>query len=450
MPYIPPLTDSYIDETYPRLVQVSGSSFADGLGNEITFGTIDTSSLVTTSSFNSFTSSYNTGSFSGSLEGTASWATNAVSSSYPIAVTGSTLYSVAPSSVTNFDNYMTEGNIFLGSGSGYNARVITNSNFLGSYAGQSILSASYSNLFGYQVGKAIIYPPSPNLSNCIQVENLEFIDIDGSGSVNIISATVDVIIVGGNIGDVITTPYTISTLALVSGSTTINVDFTYYTSPIINNASYDSGLNQSTLRFSPSLLSEYCQIIHGSTSIGPNNIIIGTNITLEPNRQDSINIGGIIFGTGSHSNILNEPYSGSANGKVGINVVNPEYTLDVSGSGNYTDGLTITGSAYLPSLTNTSQDNLVNIDTASGQLYYSSVLNAGPIRVAGSTLYSIVPLAGPGFSTIDGLFLGYQAGYNAGGANSSAMIGPFAGSGATNANNSNFFGTYAEIGRAHV
>ena len=38
MPYIPPLTDSYIDETYVRLVQVSGSSFADGLGTPISFG----------------------------------------------------------------------------------------------------------------------------------------------------------------------------------------------------------------------------------------------------------------------------------------------------------------------------------------------------------------------------------------------------------------------------
>jgi hypothetical protein len=36
MPTIPSLLGSYIDETYQRLVQVSGSSFADGLGNPIT------------------------------------------------------------------------------------------------------------------------------------------------------------------------------------------------------------------------------------------------------------------------------------------------------------------------------------------------------------------------------------------------------------------------------
>jgi hypothetical protein len=38
MPTIPSLLGSYIDQTYQRLVQVSGSSYADGLGNPISFG----------------------------------------------------------------------------------------------------------------------------------------------------------------------------------------------------------------------------------------------------------------------------------------------------------------------------------------------------------------------------------------------------------------------------
>jgi hypothetical protein len=47
-------------------------------------GTVDTSSLVTTASFNQFTSSDNTGSFSGSFIGTASWATNSITASYAL------------------------------------------------------------------------------------------------------------------------------------------------------------------------------------------------------------------------------------------------------------------------------------------------------------------------------------------------------------------------------
>ena len=158
---IPTLSGSYIDQTYIRLVQTNDArtEFADGLGNPISFGgatvpggpinslqynkdgtnftgsstltfdgnnlqltgslnvtqgitgslqgtasyattasyamnggggsSIDTGSFVTTSSFNAFTSSYNTGSFSGSfigsLQGTASWAYSssvAISSSF--------------------------------------------------------------------------------------------------------------------------------------------------------------------------------------------------------------------------------------------------------------------------------------------------------------------------------------------------------------------------------
>ena len=140
---IPSLLGSYIDETYQRIVQTTGSGaeFADGLGNPITFGTTNTgsllltasvslnkieftkgdntkfsitvdtgsagtvsgdyvttssfnaftSSVVTTSSFNSFTASYNSGSFTGSftglLFGTSSWAYSssvAISSSYAL------------------------------------------------------------------------------------------------------------------------------------------------------------------------------------------------------------------------------------------------------------------------------------------------------------------------------------------------------------------------------
>jgi hypothetical protein len=60
---------------------LDSASFDSRISN-ITF---DTSSLVTTSSFNNFTSSYNTGSFSGSFIGTASWAysaSQAITASY--------------------------------------------------------------------------------------------------------------------------------------------------------------------------------------------------------------------------------------------------------------------------------------------------------------------------------------------------------------------------------
>ena len=85
---IPSLLNTYIDETYQRLVQTdpTRTQFADGLGNPITFGStppfpysgsaVITGSLLVSGS-----------GITGSLQGTASWAQNSIQSiSYPIPI----------------------------------------------------------------------------------------------------------------------------------------------------------------------------------------------------------------------------------------------------------------------------------------------------------------------------------------------------------------------------
>jgi hypothetical protein len=61
-------------------------------------------------------------------------------------------------------------------------------------------------------------------------------------------------------------------------------------------------------------------------------------------------------------------FSSGSNGEFRIGVLNetPEYTFDISGSAR------VTGSFYLPGLITSSQLNVVVIDTASGQLYYTA------------------------------------------------------------------------------
>jgi hypothetical protein len=115
-------------------------------------------------------------------------------------------------------------------------------------------------------------------------------------------------------------------------------------------------------------------------SIGPNNIIIGTNITLEKDRKDSINIGGIIFGTGSYSTITNKTtgsYSGSAGGKIGINQPFPTFNFEVSGSVGF------------PNLTNSTQTNVVSINTATGQLFYQPTGSGGGGSVTAASIGQI-------------------------------------------------------------
>jgi hypothetical protein len=88
----------------------------------------------------------------------------------------------------------------------------------------------------------------------------------------------------------------------------------------------------------------------GALGIKSNNIIIGTNITLPNGTQDSINLGGIIFATGSYNVIAGNPFSGSVTGaKVGIGTSTPTQALDVSGSVNISNVLILPYQNPLPS-----------------------------------------------------------------------------------------------------
>jgi hypothetical protein len=343
MPTIPSLLGSYIDETYPRLVQVSGSSFADGLGNPISFGGATfpyTGSAIISGSLTVTGSTISTLGFTGSLQGTASWATNAVTSSYPIRVTGSTLYSISP--LSN-NNPTTEYNIFLGdqaaaaSNAGY-------SNFLGYRAGYSASQANYSNFFGQQAG---IYATNANNSNFI----------GSSVGVSAVNAF-DSNFIGGNAGYDAQNANNSNFFGNLAG-------FGAYNASLSTLIGYKAGCLFAT-----------------SQTIGSNNIIIGTNISLAPNRQNSINIGGIIFGAGSYSTITNigeNAFTGSAGGRIGINVVTPTRNFEVSGSVAFNN------------LTNALYPNVLSVDTATGQLYYQSATSGsggGSVIVAytGSTV----------------------------------------------------------------
>ena len=252
---------------------------------------------------------------------------------------------------------------FLGFGAGNSATNARFSNFIGTVVGQNAVNASYSTLIGYQVGipSLVTYPDT---SSCIQINNIEYINIGGYGDQTVISATTESIVLNKNFAEGLSTPYTITSLVLTSGSTTLTVDLTYYTPPIIDSAIFDPDSNQSTLNFVPSLLSEYCNLITGYFGIGSNNIVIGTNISLEDNRQDSINIGGIIFGTGSYSTSSGDPfsnYSGSAGGNIGINVVTPTRNFEVSGTVAFNN------------LQQQNNAEVLTYSTATGDVYYNNV-----------------------------------------------------------------------------
>lgn len=158
-------------------------------------------------------------------------------------------------------------------------------------------------------------------------------------------------------------------------------------------------------------------------SIGRNNIIIGTNISLPNGYSDRINIGGVIFGSGSYFEEFGTPsITPTPNGKIGVGVVSPLKTFEVNGTAGYTstptlDALSFATKAYV-------DDN--SIFTLVG----SSVLDRRTSNTGTS-----------GEST----FIGVNSGSGATNANSSNFFGRVSGSGATNASNSNFFGNQAGL-----
>lgn len=350
----------------------------DNTQNNLYGNTVVSGSLIGTSSvlFPSLTESPQSNvvlidTTTGQLYYTGSTSFNTVSSSYPIAVTGSTLYSVNPNAGNNFN---TAQNIFLGEGSGQDSQYTTFAVSLGYQAGyQSNFSESYNdnlgdftasaNYIGFQAGYQATQSTDANFigfragyqsqisnganfigdsagylskngdnSNFIGRFAGEFSDSirysnvigrsAGESGLNILDSN----LIGENAGDsaknIVSSNFIGYQAGLQSSSslnsnfigTGVGIDATSSYSTLIG---FKAGANASRI-----------------DSIGSNNIIIGTNITLEKDRKDSINLGAIIFGTGSYFNEFGNPYSGSVNGRIGINQPNPQYTLDVSGSLN--------------------------------------------------------------------------------------------------------------------
>jgi hypothetical protein len=277
--------------------------------------------------------------FRGAILGTASYAETAVTSSYPISTTGNTLFSTHPragrvSEELNPDHSIYFGfeagdgaltsvhSIFMGYRSGYGAQTALYSNFFGENAGYSASDASYSNMFGSNAGQF--------------ASNAQFSNFIGTGAgKNATNASASNFL-GPTAGrDAINASYS-NFFGEFSGFRATNADNS-------NFFGYHSGYSSSQASHSIFMGYQVGKNV-GGTGVGANNIILGTNITLENNRKDSINIGSIIFATGSYFSEYVDPYSGSMMGRVGINKSLPLYNFDVSGSGNFDNNLTVTGS----------------------------------------------------------------------------------------------------------
>jgi hypothetical protein len=292
------------------------------------FGTLQSNTHQFTGSV-SVTDSLNAPSITGSLQGTASWASsatntrNAISSSYPLSVVSDSLITPLQTS-----NYGTTRNVFIGFFVGSNTTGVSDAVFIGSSAGAEATNSAGSVFIGGGAGYAITKPQT--------------VAIGASAGFNSTNAQYSLFI-GTNAGNSSTNASQSVFLGYESGIQSSNA----YNSTFVG---YQSGYQASNANNSV-LIGFKSGYNASGVGISSNNIIIGTNITLANSRQDSINIGGLVFGTGSYSTTTGNPFSGSANGRIGINQPLPIFSLDVSGSGRYTNGLQVTGSLNAPIIT---------------------------------------------------------------------------------------------------
>lgn len=369
-------------------------------------------------------------SVSASFATTASYVLNqsSVTSSYPIRVSGSTIYSTGPASGVPSGNSL-NNSIFLGSSAGVSATGANLSIFLGQEAGYGATNSNGSIFIGGFAGK-----------NSTNAEASTFI---GAGAgIDSPKAMYSVF------------------LGLDAGNSATNASQSFFSgmnsgryAPEAHNSNFlgrAAGYNASSASYSNLIGWQVGYNVGdiGNPSIGCNNTIIGTNITLEDGRRDSINLGGVIFATGSYFSSTGNPFSGSMpNARVGINVVNPTLaTLEVSGS------------VYATSFTGSLQGTSSFAISAS---WAPSAGGSGPIAVTGSTLYSTDPASavpsgnrtengiffgsnsGFGSNSRGAIFLGVNSGYSASNAGHSVFIGRNAGYLATKSTSSVFIGNEA-------
>ena len=255
--------------------------------------------------------------------------------------------------------------IYFGSYAGSGTTGTYNSIFMGYYAGQNAKNSSYANFIGQQAGM-----------NATTAVNSNFI--------------------GYNTGNGATGADDSNFMGVSAGFNATNANFSnifgYFAGSGATNASYSNLFG---------FQAGYAGIIG---SIGSNNIIIGTNISLPAATANAINIGGVLFGTGTYSTTTGNPsINGQTNGKIGINIVSPTEALHISGNTLIHGGITVsaasTSTATYTAAANGGRTGVVGI-TDGANMYVTSPSGGNLYLGNSTTTYVAGALSVTGVGTI--------------------------------------------------
>jgi hypothetical protein len=233
---------------------------------------------------------------------------------------------------------------FIGYQAGMDASASNNSNFFGNIAGLGASNAPYSNFLGNRAGYAATNAASSNFlgwnagGSATFANGSNFLGQDsGSGATNAGSSN----FLGGYSGQNATNASNSNFFGLNAGINSIDASYSnffgQYAGGNATNATYSNFIgfragNQAALASYSNVFGYLAGHSYAGNNIGSNNIIIGTNITLPNAAANSMNIGGVLFGTGLNSNIVANPLIVPvSNSNIGIGVVIPNSKLQVAG-----------------------------------------------------------------------------------------------------------------------
>lgn len=199
---------------------------------------------------------------------------------------------------------------FLGQDAGCNAINAHNSNFLGCYAGFGATTSSDSNFFGNNAGRGT---STACYSNFIG-------NYAGYNAGNANHST----FIGRTAGYNASSAYYSNFIGRSAGYGASNA---YYSNFIGCNTGCGASNASSSNFFGRNVGKSFT-----NNNVGSNNIIIGTNISLPDATTDSINIGGVLYGTGTYSTVAGDPsITPQSSGKIGIGIIPTTSMLEVAG-----------------------------------------------------------------------------------------------------------------------
>ncbi|MFZ4600556.1 MAG: beta strand repeat-containing protein, partial [Terrimicrobiaceae bacterium] len=124
---------------------------------------------------------------------------------------------------------------------------------------------------------------------------------------------------------------------------------------------------------------------------GDNNIIIGTNISLPNNTANSINIGGVLFASGTYSTKTGNPITTAlATGRIGVNIYPTKYNFEVNGTANISNGLYVTNSINLTGSNNHIGNYIItgSINSTGSNTFTGNTIITGSLLTSGSNVFS--------------------------------------------------------------